>query len=289
MNIGNILRECRLQLGLTQAEISENILTPSYYSKIERNAHRITAEDLLKILNKHSIDISEFINRINNSNPNDIDFFHIINYEMTLYHYQSNVEALKKINLKIKENQTLTSFESQLLIALNDSLIYSLTYDKNFLSEQNIQFLKNQFFEVEEWNNFKLTLYTNIMGMYDIYANHSIIGSLLNKKIEDYTPDHQILIFNILINFISMCLLNDSLLLARHYNNIILKVPTNYDNILQKIIARFHDYLFIFLDNPSFENEKKALAFISVFKEIDFGMYDQSIELFKNTKKLYTE
>lgn len=87
---------------------------------------------------------------------------------MTLYHYQSNVEALKKINLEIKENQTLTSFESQLLIALNDSLIYSLTYDKNFLSEQNIQFLKNQFFEVEEWNNFKLTLYTNIMGMYDI-------------------------------------------------------------------------------------------------------------------------
>ena len=61
MNIGELLKKYRLQLGLTQKEMAQDILTASYYSKVERSEHKISAEEVFAILSKHSIDRVEFI------------------------------------------------------------------------------------------------------------------------------------------------------------------------------------------------------------------------------------
>lgn len=125
------------------------------------------------------------------------------------------------------------------------------------------------------------------MGIYDIDSNHAIISSLLSKKIEEQPAKHQSTILYILINFISDCLLNDSLLLAKHYNQLIINTPVNYDNVLQNILAQYYEYLFTFIDDPSIENQENALDFIKVFKEINFGVYEQAVDLLENIKELY--
>lgn len=60
MTIGEALKETRKSLGLSQTEMAYPVLTKSYYSKIERGIHEINASDLIKILEMHHIDISDF-------------------------------------------------------------------------------------------------------------------------------------------------------------------------------------------------------------------------------------
>ena len=47
MTIGEALKKERKDLGLTQTEMAGNILTKSYYSKVERGQHEIKAIDLI--------------------------------------------------------------------------------------------------------------------------------------------------------------------------------------------------------------------------------------------------
>lgn len=286
MNIGELLKKYRLQLGLTQKEMAQDILTASYYSKVERSEHKISAEDLFAILSKHSIDRVEFIGDLEHQTE-EMQYFEKLNSDITLYYYQQNVTELHKMTARIESNDQLSSFYRQLLLSLNELVLYNITEKEDYLTEENKAFLKKQFFETENWNSFKLSLYTNIMNIYDFHSNHAIISSLLSKKIESYESIEQVIILYILNNFTNDCLLNDSLLLAKHYNDLVLNTPSNYNNVLQKILAKYHDYLFNFLENPSLEKEEKALDFIQVFKEIDFGLYEPSIELLEDLKELY--
>ncbi|MDO4680963.1 MAG: hypothetical protein Q4A55_06935 [Aerococcus sp.] len=50
MNIGQTLYQYRRERGFNQRERAAGVVTPSFYSKVERGASRITAEDFyLKI------------------------------------------------------------------------------------------------------------------------------------------------------------------------------------------------------------------------------------------------
>ena len=53
MTIGEALKRERESLGLTQEEMTKNIIQKSHYSKIERNIEGISADSLFKILFAH--------------------------------------------------------------------------------------------------------------------------------------------------------------------------------------------------------------------------------------------
>lgn len=65
MTIGEALLNLRKQLGLTQTEMAANVVSTSFYSKVERNIHDIGTNDLLQILNKHQINASYFFENLN--------------------------------------------------------------------------------------------------------------------------------------------------------------------------------------------------------------------------------
>lgn len=60
MNIGETLKSMRLHAGLTQTEMAAGIVSESYYSKVERGVHDISADALFKILIKHHLDPVSF-------------------------------------------------------------------------------------------------------------------------------------------------------------------------------------------------------------------------------------
>ncbi|CCI87302.1 helix-turn-helix domain-containing protein [Lactobacillus gigeriorum] len=60
MNIGSELKKVREELGLSQEKMAGNVLTKSYYSKIERGEYEIKACDLKEILSLHGIKTSDF-------------------------------------------------------------------------------------------------------------------------------------------------------------------------------------------------------------------------------------
>ena len=47
MTIGELLKDYRIKQGKTQREFIAGIVSQSYYSKVEKEIHRITADDLL--------------------------------------------------------------------------------------------------------------------------------------------------------------------------------------------------------------------------------------------------
>ncbi len=61
MTIGETLKKERKELGLSQTKMAGDVLTKSYYSKIERNQYEIKATDLIKILRLHDIDVIHFL------------------------------------------------------------------------------------------------------------------------------------------------------------------------------------------------------------------------------------
>ena len=76
MTIGEALKKERKDLGLTQTEMAGNILTKSYYSKVERGQLEIKAIDLIEILRLHDIDVSRFFSQIGtNQKINDKNIF----------------------------------------------------------------------------------------------------------------------------------------------------------------------------------------------------------------------
>ena len=71
MKIGEALRQERLRLNLSQSQMAGDVLTKSFYSKVERNLCSIRANDLLSILSLHNIDYSYFFEKLkfeNNDN-----------------------------------------------------------------------------------------------------------------------------------------------------------------------------------------------------------------------------
>ena len=63
MTIGELLKDYRIKQGKTQREFIAGIVSQSYYSKVEKEIHRITADDLLEILNHNGIPVKEFFEK----------------------------------------------------------------------------------------------------------------------------------------------------------------------------------------------------------------------------------
>lgn len=62
MTIGEALKTCRINAGLTQTQMAAGFVSESFYSKVERGVHSIDADLLFKILAAHQISIAEFAN-----------------------------------------------------------------------------------------------------------------------------------------------------------------------------------------------------------------------------------
>lgn len=64
MKIGEALKEERLRLGLSIRKMTQGIIDPTFYSRVERENRNIGAEALVKILFVHEINIEEFFEKI---------------------------------------------------------------------------------------------------------------------------------------------------------------------------------------------------------------------------------
>ena len=71
MTIGEALKAERKRLGLSQSQMTGNLITKSHYSKIERGLFDIRTNDLLTILNLHNIDVVEFFKKISVTNQEE--------------------------------------------------------------------------------------------------------------------------------------------------------------------------------------------------------------------------
>lgn len=99
MNIGEALKQYRTSAGLTQKEFTQNILSPAHYSKIERNLHEISANDLLKLLSQNKIRYSDFFSSLDQNNVKDQD--EKLSEQLLSAYYDRDLDKAKKSILKL--------------------------------------------------------------------------------------------------------------------------------------------------------------------------------------------
>lgn len=60
MEICDLLKQTRIDLGLTQQGMVGEVMSVAQYSRIESGEQRIKAEDLLELLESHNYDLGYF-------------------------------------------------------------------------------------------------------------------------------------------------------------------------------------------------------------------------------------
>lgn len=120
MKIGEALRQERLRLNLSQSQMAGDVLTKSFYSKVERNLCSIRANDLLSILSLHNIDYSYFFEKLKfENNDNELSETECNNLLHAAY-YNNDWSKILKLQELIKQKDTskfnLDSINAQIIV-----------------------------------------------------------------------------------------------------------------------------------------------------------------------------
>ncbi|MBD5429455.1 helix-turn-helix transcriptional regulator [Lactobacillus sp.] len=172
MTIGQILKRERTRLNLTQEEMAGDILSRSYYSKVENDNSEITADKLIKLLKFHQINISSFIESLNNTKATSKDFEENLSNQLGDAFYAQDLDKVKKIKDKIDHSKV--SDELKLRAILVIATLTNNFSDIDVITKQKIQ----QLLFIDNWtdNQWTLKLFGNSMQLFsshylDIYMS----------------------------------------------------------------------------------------------------------------------
>ncbi len=179
MEIGELLKQYRKDMQLTQQVMAGNIMTPSYYAKIEKGHHRITAEDLFAILDHIGADKEKFILDLEKEPKERIynKFIGKINHSTLI----EDQEDLFQIREEITHNKVLSTRQKNDLRILINIHLNRLTKTNHYLSEQDIQYIHDKILDLEIWNTYKLSLYANMINVFSLETNNIYINSIISK------------------------------------------------------------------------------------------------------------
>ena len=95
MMIGEHFKRVRNSKNLTQEQMAAGIVNRSFYSRVENGSSSITADNLMKILYKHGLAMTEFLRDFDTSESN------IETYQdkITVAYINKDILALKDIYL----------------------------------------------------------------------------------------------------------------------------------------------------------------------------------------------
>ncbi|GMM20275.1 helix-turn-helix transcriptional regulator [Lactobacillus amylovorus subsp. amylovorus] len=179
MQIGEALRTERIKLGLTQNEMSSDIVSRSFYAKVEAGKNKIAADRLFRILFLHNIDISEFndlIQKTYNSDENNL---------------RSDLEEKMAEAFSNKDVDSLTEYCQKIIASTSDNILklralVTVAYfkgDLKSIDDATKQKLKEEFDEGNNWTVRPdlLRLFANTMPLWAQDELDFWVGRLLSS------------------------------------------------------------------------------------------------------------
>lgn len=195
MTIGELLKQKRLEKEKTQKTWVGNIVSPSYYAKVEKNIHRITADDLLALLKYNNISIPDFFQEL----IADEDIFE----DQTKYWsnagitatYNNDLKKLKEIEQEVQNSNLPKNLkEIGLLIVQGEIESVKMDLDPKYKPSQDFTAkLKDKIFSIPEITELKLQLFGNFLYFYD-YKTSSLLLKQFFKKVDFKTANTKELI-----------------------------------------------------------------------------------------------
>ena len=169
MQIGKELKKLRLELGLSQTEMVGDILTKSYYSKIERGLHEINAKDLIEILERNRVNISDFFQSIESKGKSKKYLEQLRNayYEQSLS--------------KIVEIRKICAEDYQYRNVYAHAILLEKFFKKKKLSYKEETLIKKLILNIDEWGEDNLRLFAMAISLFDESEIEYELNMILRK------------------------------------------------------------------------------------------------------------
>lgn len=281
MTIGELLKEYRIKQDKSQRGFNKNIVSPSYYSKIEKNIHRITAEDLFNLLDQNEIPASEFVRKLKKSNQTDKKLMEIFLNRAVQLNYHTNTDKQYKDLLKEIQNSHLPDTKKEEVHLYVQGLYIKHRDDLTEDDQKIIQKIKDKLFSIPEFTLTKLQLYANFLPFYDTESNLAISKSIF-KQYENSTDSNVLeAVLGIIINISSDLIDEKKFDQVEPLLKISKKIPSKYSFYFTKSLIRFieeevnyhFDHKKQHLENCQVIIKNLALAGMTDFsKEVNDGL-----------------
>ncbi|MEK3617388.1 Rgg/GadR/MutR family transcriptional regulator [Lactobacillus crispatus] len=245
MKIGEALKLERKQLNLSQSKMAGNILTKSFYSKVERDICSIRANDLLQILSLHNIDYSSFFKKVeNNTNKHHISKIDCDNLLHTAY-YQKDLSKIteleKMLNDRNNSELNLDNIRAQIIIikaAISNTLAQ--------ISNDEKQYIKKTIFETDNWTENSLRLFAISMSIFDPNEINSVVKNIIKNthNINSLPEEKQKIISAILVNYLSYFIKKKQRIINTNIDasvKILNSLTIDPKNCFAKIMANYYE------------------------------------------------
>lgn len=240
MTIGELLRDYRVGKGKKQKEFVGNVISPSYYSKIEKNKHQISATDLIELLRYNNISTTDFFSNLDQDDKAYNQQIRNISNLMLEAYYQ--VDRDKMINLKsMVQNSNLSKKDQEEQILMIDGFLELLNGNHRVSDSKEIRNnLKKKIFDIPNLNSTKLMLYCNSMRFYSLSDNKLISKNIVHQFRDSKDVEIQKRILAIIINLLVFSVENNDYDGLDFFIDSANKIPANPELFFYKNVLFFY-------------------------------------------------
>lgn len=206
MTIGELLKDYRISQKKTQKQWAKDVISPSFYAKVEKNLSRISAEDLIELLHSNQIPVIDFFSKLNQKdksiNQQELEINRLINEA----YYQNSKKRLQQIRDLVAESELPNKNDELLLI---DTYIAVISKDLTMLDKEVIDKMKEKVFNISNFDEDGLIMYCNFMSFYDLNSNLLLSKRIIKQLVGSSSVRIQEKILAIIINMLIFCIRNE--------------------------------------------------------------------------------
>lgn len=279
MTIGELLKEERMEKGLTQKQFADGIVSTSYYSKVEKDEHRITAEDLIAVLEHNNIPLWSFFKELSLKGNFQHEYKINLEAEVMDAYYHSDSKRLEKI-IQDLNNSNEPDKKDDLLIV--EGWLESLKEDDEEPNIEVREALKDRVFNIPNLNKEKLTLFCNFMDFYDLDSNIAIAKNAINKFIGSNETEIQEVLLAMIANLLCLSIKENNYSYVDYLVTTSEKLPLKPQFFLYKDMIYFYKHLSSYHFNHKNEDLDNCHIIIANVKLVGMNEYGTELEKFLN-------
>jgi len=280
-----LLRQLRLERGLSQKELAEGIVTRTTISNYETGKNNISLEVLLLLLEKLNLTIDEFtcylkLDKVNNKNQQMNTLLE------KSKHTALSCYSIAKFKPKTSNSKNMALIRDYLIIKANNW--YSLSPEEQTLTKNDQRLLTelmNHLDTVTNWGRFEMTTFSSLLFFFNTnYIHYHILE--IDKKIKNYPS------FNIFQSII-LALYNNSFLLMLERKEVTLAkeyLTKFHEHSKTMVFSREHLIVYLFYKNLILHiegNEIGTTEINKIFEALSLLDFQQMINEFKEDLKKF--
>lgn len=203
MEIGELLKKYRLMHAATKKAWAGNVLSASFYARVEKGMNRISADDLINLLHANKISVIEFFEQLNPHDHLIISEDRALRLAANKAYYNGKRTDLLNLYNQIAKRDSPNKEEH--LMLLN---IYMAIIDDNYSSidAATLEKMKNRIFAADVFDVDTLNLYCNCISFYNLDENLIISKRAVMQFRNNNSISIQKNILGIIINILIFCI-----------------------------------------------------------------------------------